>query len=233
MQLTLRKFLKASALLFLAMEALALIASLVEFAAKMTYWSRASFRTSWLGAAIEPTLRFVIMGLTLSCYLHLRNASRLPLNATRQSALLTTRAVQSALLAAIALYALVAEKIGGFPDQTSLLPAWSLCAVAFLTVVAALVLRKRLLFVANQGLRRDPDNAEALSRWQKVTIVSMVLAMSIALYGFCLRIMGNSRSIEWAFFLVSVALLFLWKPHLDDAAASPETRFSTTEDFDS
>jgi hypothetical protein len=93
--LTLRVFLKWTALFFLVVEALGLIASFLDLALKIAHWNEALSRASWGETALELTLRFAIVGLILSAYLHLRNVSQLPLSITRQSALLTTRAAQS------------------------------------------------------------------------------------------------------------------------------------------
>ena len=230
--LTLRVFLKWTALFFLVVEALGLLASLLNVALKMTHSSEALSRASWVGTALELTLRFAIVGLILSAYLHLRNVSHLPLNITRQSALLTTRAAQSVLLATIALYATLAERIAGSAEPSPLLSAWILCPVALGTVISTLIVRRRFLFLANEELSRDPHDAKGLGRWRMVTIMSMVLAMSIGLYGFMLRVTGTVRTIAWPFFLASVVLLLLWRPHLD-GTTSPASPFSNQRDVNS
>jgi hypothetical protein len=230
---TFRVFLKWAALFFLVVESLGLIASLLDLALKIAPWNQALSHASWGEPALELTLRFAIVGLLLSAYLRLRNVSQLPLTITRQSALLTTRAVQSILLATIALYALVAERKTGHADLVPFLSAWSLSALALGTVITSLILRRRLLFLANEKLRRDPQDANGLGQWRKVTILSMVLAMSIGMYGFMLRMMGNARTVAWPFFFASVALLFLWRPHLDDGSSSRANPFSNQEDVKS
>lgn len=217
-----RAFLKWTALVFLVLESLALIASLLDLGLKIAR-SKAFGRAWWGETALELTLRLAIVGLILCTYLHLRNISKLPLAITRQSALLTTRAVQSALLACLALDGLVAERIIGHVDRVWLLSGLSLSALALGTVIAGLIFRSRLLLGANEELRRDPDSAKGLSRWRMVTTASMVLAMSIGLYGFFLRMMGNNRTVEWSFVFVSVALVILWGPHLGDGTPTRGT----------
>jgi hypothetical protein len=233
LRLTLRVFLKWTALFFLVVESLVLVSSLLGLALKIAHWNDALSRASWEKSPLELTLRFAIVGLILFTYLRLRNLSQLPLIITRQSALLTTRAVQSVLLACIALYALTAERMAGNTAPAPLLSAWSLSALALGTVISSLILRRRLLFLANEKLRRDPQDANGLSQWQRATILSMVLAMSIGTYGLMLRMMGNARTVAWPFFFVSVALLFLWRPHLDDETSSRANPFSNQEDVKS
>jgi hypothetical protein len=197
---------------------------------KIAHWNDALNRASWGETALELTLRLAIVGSVLSTYLYLRKLSRLPLTITRQSALLTARAVQGALLAAIALYAFAGEEITEHFDQVPLLSVWSVSALALGTVITTLIFRRRSLLRANDELRRDPHDANGLGRWRKATIASMVLAMSIGSYGFMLRMMGYARTVEWPFFFVSVAMLILWRPHLDGGTISPPNPFSNQTD---
>ena len=233
MRLTLRVFLKWTALFFLAVESLGLIGSLLVLALKIAHWNHALSRASWGECALEPTLRFAIVGSILFAYLRLENLSQLPLTITRQSALATTRAVQSVLLVTIALYAFAAERITRHAVPVPLLSAWSLSALALGTVIASIFLRRRLFLFANEKLCRDPQDANGLGRWRWGTILSMLLAASIGIYGFLLRMMGNARTIAWPFFFASVALLFLWGPHLDDGTSSRANPFSNQKDVKS
>ena len=217
--------LKWIVLFFLALESLGLIASTLGVVLKIAYPNEAHGNS--LGQiTLELALRIAVVVFILLAYLYLRKVSHLPLIITRQSALLTTRAVQSILIASIALYALEAERIAGL--ETGILPirAWSLIIVALGTVISTVILRKRFLHLANEELRLDPHDVRALSQWRKITMMSMVLAMSIGLYGFILRMMGNSQFVEWLFFFSSVGLLFLWRPRLGDATSSSEGQLS-------
>ncbi|HEX2776559.1 MAG TPA: hypothetical protein VHN10_07975 [Candidatus Acidoferrales bacterium] len=229
--MTLRVLLKWTVLIFLVLESLPLIGSLLVLASKVGHWNATFNRVSWGQLALELTLRFAIMGSILSAYLRLENLSQLPLAITRQSALLATGIAQSILLAIITLYALVAERITGRAALTPLLSAWSLSILALGTVIAGLILRKRLLYLANEELRRDPHDANGLSRWRRVTILSMILAASIGTYGFILRVRGDARSLAWPFFFASAALLFLWRSPLDDETSSGANRFSNENDI--
>lgn len=229
LRLTLRVFLKWTVLFVLVFESLPLIGSLLVLASKIGHWNETLSRASWGQLALELTLRFAIVGLILSAYFRLENLSQLPLTITRQSALLTTGAVQSILLAIIAIYALVAERMTGRVALAPLLSAWNLSALALGTVIAGLILRKRPLYLANEKLRRDPQDANGLSRWRRVTVFSMLLAESIGSYGFILRAGGDPRTVAWPFFAASVALLFLWKTQMDGGNSSPANPFSNQE----
>lgn len=231
--MTFRVILKWTALFFLVVESLSLIGSLLVLALKMAHRNEALGRAWWGEPALESSLRFAIVGLILSAYLHLENVSKLPLTITRQSALLSSRAVRSILLAVIAVYALVAERRTGHANMAPLLPAWGLSVLALGTVITILILRKRLLFLANEKLRRDPQDADGLGQWRRVTMLSMVLAHSIGIYGFILRMSGCARTVAWPFFFASVALLLLWRPQLDAGTRSGASPFPNQEDVKS
>jgi hypothetical protein len=221
----LRVLLKWIVLFFLAFESLGLIASALVLVLKIAYRNKA-YSYSWGQIALELALRIVIVVFILLGYLCLRKVSHLPLIITRQSALLTTRAAQSILIASIALYAIAAEKIGTLGNGGWPFPAWSLGIIAMGTVIAAVSHRKRFLRSANEELRRNPRDTRALGQWRSVTITSEVLAMGIGLYGFILRMMGTAPLFEWLFLFSSVGLLYLWRPHLDEVTSSSEGQSS-------
>jgi len=229
----LRAFLKWTALVFLVVESLGLIASLLVLGLKIAHGNDALTRASWGEITLEVILRLAIVGLISSAYLRLMKLSQLPLTITRQSALLSTRAVQSVLLAAIALYAVTAERSTGPAERVPFLSPWNLSVLALGVVGGSLFLRKTFLVAANEELRRDPHSEKGLNQWRKGTIVSMVVAMSIGLFGFILRTMGNARIVEWSYFMASVALLVLWRPRLDVGTGSPSNPFSNHKDADS
>jgi len=218
LRLTFWASLKWTILFFVVIESVGLVGSLLYFALKLAH-SNATLGPPTLGeVALELALRFAMVGLLLFAFVSLSDVSHLPSTITRQSALLTARAVWSSCLAAIALYALVGEKTPRSARQGWHLSAWSLATVALGTVITALFFRRRILHLANLKLRSDPHDPKALNQWRRATIASIVLAMSIGLYGFSLRMSGNARTIEWSFFFAAIALLFLWRPQFNAAA---------------
>ncbi len=214
----LRVFLKWTALVFLVVESLGLIASLLDLALKISQSNPVSMGP----VVLEATLRFAIVGLILSAYLRLRSASRLPAKPANESALLTARAAHSALLATIALLALADARMSAIAETMPPLSVWGLAALALGDVFVGLFLRKQFLSPANRELRRTPQDKNALRQWRKFTMASMILAMSIGMFGFSLRMMGDARTVEWSFFAVAVALLIIWRPRLDNGMRSLE-----------
>jgi len=50
----------------------------------------------------------------------------------------------------------------------------------------------------------------------------LVLAVSVALYGLVLRVLGASRLVAWPFFLLALSLMLAWRPQLDLSGDVPE-----------
>lgn len=98
----------------------------------------------------------------------------------------------------------------------------SFAILSLIDVAIAFVFRRKLLPPAIDKLRRDPSDASALGRWRAANMLSLVLAMSVALYGFALRFLGGSRLVAWPFFVASLALMLLWRPRLDEGANSTQ-----------
>jgi hypothetical protein len=126
------------------------------------------------------------------------------------------RLVHLIMLAAIPVYIYTAEVL---PKQTADLPAnfaTVFSILAGLEVAAAFFFRQRMLPSALETMRSNPEDATALGRWRAANVLSMVLALSVALYGFVLRFMGESRLVAWPFFLASIILMGLWRPRLEE-----------------
>jgi hypothetical protein len=215
-----RVLVKWTVVLFLALETLGLVVSVLGLVLKSAY-GNAAYGNSWGQISLELALRIAIVVFLLFAYVALRKVSLLPLTITQQSALLTTRAVQRILIAVIALYALEAEKLAALGNAMPPFPSWSLGIFALGTVASTVILRTRFLRSANEQLRRDPLDTTALTQWRKITTTSLVLAMSVGFYGFFWRFMGDSQFVEWLFLVSSLGLLLLWRPRLDNPTSSP------------
>jgi hypothetical protein len=64
---------------------------------------------------------------------------------------------------------LMAERTTGHVDQEQISYAWTLSAFTVGTVFVGLLLRGRVLSGLNEMLLRDPNDASALGRWQRLT----------------------------------------------------------------
>jgi hypothetical protein len=75
------------------------------------------------------------------------------------------------------------------------------------------------LFSAETAFTRLGKIASGFKRhWRFSTLLSLVLAESIALYGFVLRFMGASRRVSWPFFVCALILMVVWRPQLELSA---------------
>ena len=91
--------------------------------------------------------------------------------------------------------------------------------VAFSDVGIALFIRSRKVRASEEKLRTQPNDPGALNQWRVGMITSCVLAETIALLGFVLRILGAEWKLAGAFFAFAVLLMLLWMPRLDLAEA--------------
>ena len=91
-------------------------------------------------------------------------------------------------------------------------------------LLLAYFFRFRRLSPALEKLRRDPNDANALKQWRGAHIVILVLTMSVALYGFVLRVMGAGRRVAWPFFVLAFIIMLLWRPQLDLSADGSESQ---------
>lgn len=128
----------------------------------------------------------------------------------------TLRTVHAAFLASILLYAFVAEKVMQRPTNVpalSLVTSFTILAIAMIFI--AQVVRSRLVAPAQEKLRLQTDDGEALKRWRLGSFLSLILVESVALYGFALRTMGGTRSQTWPFYFAAILIMLVWTPRLE------------------
>lgn len=130
------------------------------------------------------------------------------------------RILHIVFLAAIFGYFAVAERFFVLTKDVPVIVVAAFSGVSTAVIVIALVFRRRLLAPAIEALQRDASDAKALVQWRAANTLSIVLAMSVALDGLALRAMGCDRQIVWPFFIVSIILMLMWKPSLDDRIIS-------------
>jgi hypothetical protein len=201
----------------------------VDLVLKLSDWREAFGGSPLWGIALGLAVRFAIMGFILSVYLRLKKAPQEPpvvTIAVKNASVRSMRIFHIIMLAAVVGYLFVAERL---PRPTSDAPASlveSFSVLAAAMVAIAYGFRRRYLSSAILQLQHNQGDATALGRWRMANVLTMTFTMSVALYGFALRAMGGNRRVVWPFFLVSVTLMLLWRPHLDGGSstgASPPT----------
>ena len=101
----------------------------------------------------------------------------------------------------------------------------SLVLVAFVfaavyAVVVGFVMRKKLFRQSTEAL--PGDLRKALALWSAAHLIGFGCAMSIAIFGVVLKLLGCSWLVPGIFFGLSFGFLLLWKPsQLDVSRAQP------------
>ncbi|MGH9705022.1 MAG: hypothetical protein ACRD4K_16730 [Candidatus Acidiferrales bacterium] len=125
------------------------------------------------------------------------------------------RIMHRVMLAAIFGCAYVAEAIITPTMESKPIMVKAFLVLAFADIAIAFIVRGRILLKAIEGLRRNPNDPNALAEWRKGNVFGMVMAVSVGLYGFALRFMGSNRAVPVPFYVAAVMLMILWRPRLE------------------
>jgi hypothetical protein len=133
--------------------------------------------------------------------------------ATLEGTLRSLRIIHGCLMFAIVLYVYVLRAIPEQPSQDfdPRLP-WILGIVAAVEVAIALFVRVKKLGPAFEMLRSNPAETGALLQWRMAVIISDALAISVALYGLVLHLVGFPDRQAVPFFVAGSAVMILWWP---------------------
>jgi hypothetical protein len=131
------------------------------------------------------------------------------------AALKQMRIVHVVFLLAVLLFVLQAELLAGEGQNSSPAIPIAIALIGIIDVYVAYFIRRTRLYPALGKLRRDPNDSDGLKQWRSSTLVSLVLALTIGLYGFALRFFGVAKYVSWLFYLASLILMLLWRPQLD------------------
>jgi hypothetical protein len=132
------------------------------------------------------------------------------------SAYKKVRLIQWALLAAIPLFAWVAEigRGSGCRDWTWRL--WLTMGLAVWSVSAAFRLRSRLMHRSTEKLKNNATDATAVKQWEVGQIISLAMAEGVAFWGLVVRIVFHGTLWQASlFYVMALFLLLLWTPHAD------------------
>jgi hypothetical protein len=198
-----------------------LVAYSLDLVWKLFHWSELTGDITGWGVALVLMVRFAFMGFLLYLYLRLKKSTQDPQaagGATISNSFRTILIMHRIMLGAVVLYIVTAERFT--KTNHSIPPSFglSIAVCALVVVMIATGFRRKLLPTALGALRRDPRDAQALVRWRKAHILTMVLLVSVALLGFSLRFVGASFWVAFPFYFVSLALLLVWSPRKMKAA---------------
>jgi hypothetical protein len=95
-------------------------------------------------------------------------------------------------------------------DVTAIFPA--ILSVAAICMIAALVIRSRIVGPALDQLRQDTTGSASARKWFAGSLVTFCLADAVALFGFALRMIGAGRARCSLFYIVAIAGLVIFIP---------------------
>jgi hypothetical protein len=139
------------------------------------------------------------------------------------SALKTLRVVQWAMLASILIYVILSVVI---PTRLQMLdPAVSyLFTTLGVAVVGAIfVVRRTLVFRAEESLARSADDKLALNQWRTGYIATYALCEALALFGLTERFLGSDVRQSVPYYIGGFVLMFFFRPRAPETSASGGT----------
>ena len=130
------------------------------------------------------------------------------------------RILHAALLLSLVLYVIAGEELA--PAEAKGLAHWDRAFVPLLILTAgvAAVIRQRMVRPAEEALRLRSDDPTAVGRWRTGNLISYVLCEAVALYGFVLRMLGQTLWQAGPFYAVAILLMLVWTPRLQLSGSS-------------
>jgi hypothetical protein len=135
---------------------------------------------------------------------------------TAQKSLQAVRIIHIGFLGAAVAYLFLALAYFSAVRQAS--PAVVPLAMGIVSLSAlgvAMFYRSRMVQPASEQLRNNPEDKIAIGRWRGGVIVSLVFCESVVLFGFLLKLIGNSWSVCGIFYAVGIFFMLAWWPRLE------------------
>ena len=135
-------------------------------------------------------------------------------------ALKTLRAVQWALVGSIVVYAILGEFVR--PASRALDPALSyLFTTMGVAIVGVIfVVRRTLVFRAEETLAAQPDDILSLNQWKTGFFATYALCEALALFGLIERFLGCTVQQSALYYVVGFVLMLFFRPRRPEAPSS-------------
>jgi len=131
------------------------------------------------------------------------------------------RMLQCGLIAALLLFAGVAEMVCVPGNDDWNLKHWLITGMALWGVLGAFRLRRKLLNRSRQALTKDSSDPKGLKQWEAGHILSLSMALGVAVWGLLIRfVLVGARWQASLFYAAGIFLLLLWTPRLPIANPS-------------
>lgn len=138
-----------------------------------------------------------------------------------ESAFKKVRFIQWALLAAIPLFAWVAEIGRGTGSSDWSWRHWFAMGLAVWSVSAAFRLRNRLVHRSTEKLMNDATDAKAVRQWEVGQVVTLAMVEGVGFWGLALRMVFHGTLWQASiFYATAVFLLLLWTPRMPSGTPS-------------
>ena|SRR5579872_5845243 len=131
------------------------------------------------------------------------------------------RILRIVLMVTIVIYVLLGEgMIRSHEQPTNRNVYFAFTAVAIAMVLLCFAIRRFMIARAESRLASDPENVEALHRWNGGFIVTYAFSEAIALLGFVLRVLGFTLAQAAPFYVVGFFLLIFFRARARVSEAS-------------
>jgi hypothetical protein len=123
------------------------------------------------------------------------------------------RLIQWALIAAVPIFAFVAEIGRSRGSSNWTWRHWLVTGLALWSVSAGFHLRHRLLHRSEQALAKDASNLKTLRQWEVGQIIGLAMAEGVVQWGLVVRmVLGGALWQASLFYAAGLFLLLLWTP---------------------
>jgi hypothetical protein len=137
------------------------------------------------------------------------------------SAVKTLRAVQWAMLGSILLYAALGTLMHPMARMLDPASSYLFTTLGVAVVGVIFVVRRTLVFRAEEVLSTQLDNKLALNQWKTGYIATYALCEALALFGLIQRFMGGNVQQSLPYYIGGFVLLFFFRPRQPELAPSP------------
>ena len=126
-------------------------------------------------------------------------------------AIVMVRTMQVAFIFSVLVFLYVLHVVHPAPKIVDPSMQLFIACAAFTSIILGFIVPRALLRIPNELFFRA-EGSEPRRRWLAGHIFRFATAESVALFGFVLRMMGDTSRVVTAFFAVSLLLLILWQP---------------------
>jgi hypothetical protein len=132
-----------------------------------------------------------------------------------KSKLAKLRLIELAILAAIPLFARVAESVSGPGSSEWTRWHWLMGGLALYAALGGFLFRRRLIHRSEEALAKDASDTKALRQWEAGHIIGMSMAEGIVIWGVVVRmIIGGIFWQASLFYATGFFLVLLWTPRM-------------------